>query len=61
MKIFRQKIVSYELKLICNVDETRLFFKLVPRTTHLYSKEDRAPPVHKGDEQQGSFGCVYLH
>ena len=50
MEIFRQKLASYELKLICNVDETRLFFKMVPRTTYLYSSEDRTPPAHKGDE-----------
>ena len=50
MERFRQKLASYELKLNCNVNETRLFSKMEPWTTYLYSNEDRAPPAHKGDE-----------
>ena len=50
MEIFRQKLASYELNLIWNVDEARLFFKMMPRTTDLYSNEDRSPPAPKGDE-----------
>ena len=61
MEIFRQKLACYDFKLICNVDETRLFFKMVTRTTYLSSSEDRAPPAHKGDEWQGPFDYAYLH
>ena len=50
MEGFRQNLASYELKLICNVEEMRLFFIMVPRTTYLYSSKDRTPPAHKGDE-----------
>ena len=50
MERFRQKLACYDFKLICNVDEMRLFFKMVTRTTYLYSSEDRAPLAHKGDE-----------
>ena len=50
MERFRRNLASYELKLICNVDETGSFLKMVPRTTYLYSSEDRIPPAHKGDE-----------
>ena len=61
MERFRQKLASYELKLIFNVSKTQLFFKMVPRTTYLYSSKDRAPPAHKGDEKKGPFDCAYLH
>ena len=42
MENLRQKLASYELKLIFNMDETGLFFKMLPRTTYLSSKEDCA-------------------
>ena len=51
MERFPQKLASYGLELILNVDETRLFFKMMPRTTYLYSSDDRGPHAHKGDEQ----------
>lgn len=34
-----KKLASFELKLIVNSDETRLFFKMLPRTAYLSSRE----------------------
>ena len=40
MEKLRQKFASYEIKLIFNMDEMGLFFRMLPQTTYLSSKED---------------------
>ena len=48
MKIFRQKLASYELKLICNVDETRLFLNWCPGQLICIPKRIVHHPCTKG-------------